>query len=124
MDRNSAIGLTLIAALLLVYFYWFSAKPQPQSTQPAVTESPANQSADSVRNNPPAKADSTIAAEYGDLPAFGGGQEKLTSVETKDLHVVFTNKGGVFHSLELKNYKTYTQKPLLLNLVKPSSEIP
>jgi YidC/Oxa1 family membrane protein insertase len=30
MDRNSAIGLTLIAALLLVYFYFFAAKPIPQ----------------------------------------------------------------------------------------------
>ena len=29
MDKNSAIGLTLIAALLLVYFYWFSPKQGP-----------------------------------------------------------------------------------------------
>jgi YidC/Oxa1 family membrane protein insertase len=114
MDRNSAIGLTLIAALLLVYFYWFSAKPQPQSTQPAVTDSPAVQPADSAKSQPPSQSDSTLAAGYGDLSSLAGGQEKLTSVETKDLHVVFTNKGGVFHSLELKNYKTYTQRPLLL----------
>ena len=29
MDKNSAIGLTLIALLLLVYFYFFSPAPVP-----------------------------------------------------------------------------------------------
>ncbi len=38
MDRNSAIGLTLIAVLLLGYFYWFSPTPDPAAQKP-VTES-------------------------------------------------------------------------------------
>ncbi len=32
MDRNSAIGLTLIAGILVVYFMWFSPPtPQPKN---------------------------------------------------------------------------------------------
>ena len=38
MDRNSAIGLTLIAVLLLGYFYWFSPTPDPAAQKP-VTQS-------------------------------------------------------------------------------------
>ena len=41
MDRNSAIGLTLIALLLLGYFYWFSPPPQPEGQKPVTIESPA-----------------------------------------------------------------------------------
>ena len=38
MDRNSAIGLTLIGALLLAYFYFFSPTPQPVVQKPVTTE--------------------------------------------------------------------------------------
>jgi YidC/Oxa1 family membrane protein insertase len=116
MDRNSAIGLTLIAALLLVYFYWFSPKPQPESTKPIVTESPTAVSPDTTRQ---ADADTTVpdsvlTASYGDLSSFARGVEKTTLVETKDLKIVFSNKGGIIKELELKNYKTYSQEPLKL----------
>ena len=46
MDRNSAIGLTLIAVLLLIYFNYFSPTPPPQGTSEIVTtESPQEDSA-------------------------------------------------------------------------------
>lgn len=115
MDRNSAIGLTLIAALLLVYFYWFS-KPQPQpQPQPTVTEAPAEvqQMPDSAEEVAPAE-DSVLTAEYGDFSSFARGNEEITSVETEDIKVAFSSKGGIISRLELKNYKTYSQQPLLL----------
>ncbi|HEX8037545.1 MAG TPA: membrane protein insertase YidC, partial [Chryseosolibacter sp.] len=114
MDRNSAIGLTLIAALLLVYFYWFSGKPQPQSTQPAATESPAAHEPDSVRSETPVMADSLLASAYGDLSSFARGEDKLTAVETADLRIVFSSKGGIMREVELKKYTTYSGKPLKL----------
>src|SRR5687768_7238872 len=114
MDRNSAIGLTLIAALLLAYFYWFSPKPQPQSAQPAVTESPAQAPADTLQQQEDVTPDSVLASNYGDLSSFARGAEKTTTVETEDVRVVFSNKGGVIKELELKKYKTYSQKPLKL----------
>jgi YidC/Oxa1 family membrane protein insertase len=115
MDRNSAIGLTLIAALLLVYFYWFSPKPQPQSAQPVITESPSAISADSsVYQQEEDRADSALASTYGSLSSFARGNEKVTRLETEHLKIVFTNRGGIIKELELKHYKTYSQKPLKL----------
>lgn len=113
MDRNSAIGLTLIAALLLVYFYWFSPKPQPRSTQPAVTESLA-QDAPQTNDQEQAPTDSVLASTFGDFSSFARGVEKTTTLETQDLRVTFTSKGGIIKELELKNYKTYSQEPLML----------
>lgn len=114
MDRNSAIGLTLIAALLLIYFYWFSPKPQPASNQPVITESPSAVLTDTTRQAETTIQDSVITASYGDLSSFVRGNEKLTPVETEDLKIVFSSKGGIIKELELKNYKTYSQKPLKL----------
>lgn len=113
MDRNSAIGLTLIAVLLLAYFYWFSPKPQPQSAQPVATESPAAEKPDSVQQENTA-ADSALASTYGNLSSFIRGVEKNISVQTEDLKVVLTNRGGVLKEVELLKYKTYSQKPLKL----------
>ena len=102
MDRNSAIGLTLIAALLLAYFYWFSPKPQPQSAQPAVTESPAQAPGDTLQQQADVTPDSVLTSNFGDLSSFARGAEKNTTVETEDVGVVFSNKGGVIKELELK----------------------
>ena len=112
MDRNSAIGLTLIAALLLVYFYWFS-KPQPESAQPVATETTAPQTTDTIEQQQ-ATPDSVLASSFGSLSSFARGAEKTIPVETEDIRVVFSSKGGIIKELELKNYKTYWQEPLIL----------
>ena len=113
MDRNSAIGLTLIAALLLVYFYWFSPNPQPPSQERLTTESPAIASPDTTRQEE-AVPDSVLASSYGNLSSFARGNEKTIALETEDIRVVFTSKGGIIKELELKKYKTYSQEPLKL----------
>lgn len=120
MDRNSAIGLTLIAALLMAYFYWFS--PQPEEAPKSATN-PATQAAATTAQSTPAPVveDSILTAVYGDLSASFKGEEKVTDIETADLKIKLTNKGGVFSYAELKNYKTYTGKPLVL--VDPTSNV-
>ena len=113
MDRNSAIGLTLIAALMMVYFFWLSPQPenQPeQQTAPQVSESVSKPEA----KQEPAVTDSVLSATYGNLSTAFKGEEKITAIETADLKINFSNKGGVVQYLELKNFKTYSQKPLVL----------
>lgn len=113
MDRNSAIGLTLIAALLLMYFYWFSPTTQPKSDQPVVAESqaPASPEQSGKERETP---DSVLTSTYGNFSSFARGDEKIIPIETEDLMIAFTSKGGIIRELELKKYKTYSQRPLKL----------
>jgi YidC/Oxa1 family membrane protein insertase len=113
MDRNSAIGMTLIAVLLMVYFYFFSPTPTPP---------PATQSKDSlvsVLNRDSAgfqasqKMDSAVIQSYGSLGSFLEGKEELVSVENSELKLVLSSNGYIKNA-ELKKFKTYAQKPLYL----------
>jgi YidC/Oxa1 family membrane protein insertase len=113
MDRNSAIGLTLIAVLLLGYFYWFAPTPQPEAQKPVAPQNIAGPKRDSSLNIAQ-PMDSLQAAAYGNLSAFVRGSETTTVVETEDLKITFSNKGGIIKELELKHFKTYSQKPLKL----------
>jgi YidC/Oxa1 family membrane protein insertase len=116
MDRNSAIGLTLIAALLLAYFYWFSPKPAPGAKEPVTQEvNPPAIATDTITaETPVAVPDSILSSDYGDLSVLLKGTESMTRIETQDLDISFSNHGGVIKTLELKNYKTYYKEPLKL----------
>jgi YidC/Oxa1 family membrane protein insertase len=120
MDRNSAIGLTLIAALITIYIIWFSPTPQPPAPVPPANDS-TRVTTDSAVIKPEVvvPSDSALAATYGNLSAAFTGQESLTEIETGDLKISFTNHGGSIRELELKNFKTYQGKPL--KLVHPST---
>jgi len=56
MDRNSAIGLTLIAVLLLLYFNFFAPEP-PKETPATIT----TETTDSLMQATPAILDSANA---------------------------------------------------------------
>jgi YidC/Oxa1 family membrane protein insertase len=112
MDRNSAIGLTLIAALLMVYFYWFAPEPAP-AVKPAPTQAAQPQQSESGKQVE-TPSDSALAQSYGNLSAFAQGNEEVKVVENEDIRATFSNKGGFIKSVELKKYKTYSQKPLFL----------
>src|SRR6187402_871878 len=114
MDRNSAIGLTLIGALLLAYFYFFSPTPQPVSQKPVTTEVLPSSDSKAADQEKSVALDSALAASYGDLASALSGEESLTQIETEDLKISFSNKGGVIKELELKKYKTYSQEALKL----------
>ncbi len=111
MDRNSAIGLSLIAIIFVAYIYLTSNEtPPPAADQPVITQS------DTIRNpaaTEVAPSDSTLIQQYGDLGAAMLGTVTTTSVENEDLALVFNNHGSI-HSVELKKFKTYYQKPLIL----------
>lgn len=111
MDRNSAIGLTLIAVLLLVYFNFLAPTPPPPDAAPAQVSSPVAVP-DSINvateiNTP----DSTVYKQYGSLSAFLSGNEEVTLVENSDLKIKLSNQGHI-DEVELKHFKTYWQTPL------------
>lgn len=105
MDRNSAIGLTLIAVLLLVYFNFFAPQPPVQTGAP-VTQ---NLTPTDSTTAPADSAKSTVPA-----PLEAPLEEQLTRVENNELVLTFSSRGGILKEVELKKFKTYFQKPLLL----------
>jgi YidC/Oxa1 family membrane protein insertase len=113
MDRNSAIGLTLIAALLMVYFYWFAPEPAP-ATKPVATESAQPQQSESGKQVETPMDSSALAQTYGSLSGFAQGKDADRIIENEDIRITFSNKGGIIKALELKKYKTYSQEPLFL----------
>ncbi|MGB4972896.1 MAG: membrane protein insertase YidC [Cyclobacteriaceae bacterium] len=124
MDRNSAIGLTLIAVLLLLYFNYFSPTPPPPpaaSSEVTAVDSSANEMQETTGAVAEAivQNDSLLQQQYGGMSSFISGTEKTTTIENDELSVTLTSRGGIFNEVRLKKFKTYYQEPLYL--VTPQS---
>jgi len=52
--------------------------------------------------------------KFGVFSDASNGKESFYSIENNLMKVTFSNKGGRIYSVELKNYKTNEQKPLIL----------
>lgn len=116
MDRNQAIGLTLIAALLLAYFYWFAPEPQPATPEATAPKKVIVQDTTQAV----ATVDSTFTQQFGTLAGAFAGEETVTRLETDDVKIALSNRGGVIRELELKHFKTYDQQPL--RLISPATD--
>ncbi|MBU1820231.1 MAG: membrane protein insertase YidC, partial [Bacteroidetes bacterium] len=85
--------------------------PEPTATEQA-TPAPAAPASTPENTQLP---DTTLnTARYGGFAAAAQGQAQDLTIETNDVQVVFSNKGGVMKEVMLKKYKTYDQKPLYL----------
>ena len=102
MDRNSAIGLSLIAVIFLIYIYFLA--PDPQLPQQVPTNKGI--AADTIRTENP--NDTTLALSKDTAKIV-----VVTPFENEDLNISFSNHGSI-NSVELKKFKTYYQKPLYL----------
>jgi YidC/Oxa1 family membrane protein insertase len=97
--------------LLLAYFYFFSPAPVPPETKPIAKEIIIK--GDSALQKKSETVDSTVAKQYGNLSSFLMGKEAFTTIENDVLKLTFSNH-ATFNEVNLKKYKTYTQKPLNL----------
>jgi YidC/Oxa1 family membrane protein insertase len=105
MDRNSATGLFLISALLLIYLFFFAPKPEEAKNQkkPATTSTaaaPAVPAAPSPAFAPDAPLDSTA------------GTVQELKLQNKNLTLTFSSRGGRITAVRLNNYKTFSGQPL------------
>ena len=123
MDKNQATGLILFAAVILVYSLFFASGPDITEQQPAPveTEVEAVGTADDQANGNITKdssADSIVnqaaRQKYGVFSALINGEEREVVLENEDVKIVLSNKGGEIKLVELKNFKTYDQQPLIL----------
>lgn len=117
MDRNSAIGLTLIAVLLLLYFNYFSPTPPPpadEASQVTAVDSSAHETPSPDTTLAEAPPDTLARQQFGGLSEFATGTGKTTTIENNDLSVTLSSRGAVFTEVRLKKFKTYYQEPLYL----------
>lgn len=131
MDRNSYIGLGLIFILLIGYFFINQPSADEQAIQKRYLDSMQIVKKNESKQNEILalkvqkerdslasllKQDSNaLKSVYGGFSAHVLGNEELKIVENEDLRITFTNKGGSIKQVELKQYKTDSRKPVLLN---------
>lgn len=98
MDRNQAVGLVLIIAILLGYFTFFAPKPTPpaeKQNQTTTTAAQPNLSADSA------------AQMAGTDSGLAGFRPEFIKLENEDLELTISTLGGRLEAARLKKYKTY-----------------
>ena len=120
MDKNSVIGLVLIAVILIVYSLVFVEPDEPEIVD---LENPVEQ-VDPVISAPQETSPATTTAaiadtsnlseEFGVYAAAMRGEEKTFVIETEKAKYTFSNKGGRIQSVNLTEYLTYDEKPLIL----------
>ncbi|MEO6220202.1 MAG: membrane protein insertase YidC [Ginsengibacter sp.] len=119
MDRNTIIGFVLLAVLFLGYFYYTR---QGQLT----LEKERQHQQDSISSlKPKIDTSKNIATASGKLIPQANSltsnviqdstlKEQFIIIENKVLKFTFTNKGGQPKKVELKDFKTFDKKPLIL----------
>jgi YidC/Oxa1 family membrane protein insertase len=121
MDKNTFTGLFLIMLIIAGSVYFL--KPSPAEIQ----KERALQHLDSLKRAGIApvaaavKADTTKIAKALDSATlkspFGAsivGTEKFITLENDSVRIKLSTHGGRVYSVELKNYKTFDKKPLIL----------
>jgi len=108
-EKNSVIGMVLLAFLLFGYFY-FTRQAQLE------IEVKQKQIADSLAALTPVKSDTSIKGAVNDsieTPANQAGgfqqavisEEKIVKLENELVEILLSNKGGQIKSVNLKKYK-------------------
>jgi YidC/Oxa1 family membrane protein insertase len=126
MDKNSIIGAVLIVLILIGGTMFFSPK-EPVKTSTATTKTDSLLQNDRNNNRDTshsiAGSDTTLTKDssktsISSLPAlwqqFGKGDDKEVMLENEKLKIRLSSKGGRISYVELKGYKTFDGKPLVL----------
>lgn len=135
MDRNSIIGLLLIGGILVGWMFY----AQPSAKEKARLQHAQDSAAQYVIAEK-AKADAKLHAQqqntgksrvdmntvsdsvkqiikkqiYGEFAGAAGAENKIITLENDVMKVNVASKGGRIASVELKKYKTFDGKPLML----------
>lgn len=102
MDRNSLIGFGLIALILIAYFQFFAPPPSKETKTEKTGQVKAATKPDEIQ---PAPA--------GPFSVLMTGSEEMINAENADLAIQISSR-GFLSTVRLKNFKTYSQHPLLL----------
>jgi membrane protein insertase, YidC/Oxa1 family, N-terminal domain len=117
MDRNTIIGFVLLALLFFGYFYYtregqLALEKEQQHIQDSINRlKPKTDSilAKNIKGDSTAKTSSSVF-QQDSVPTV----EHLTTLENNVLKIIFSNKGGQPKTVELKKFKTFDGRPLIL----------
>ncbi len=130
MDKNTIAGLVLIFIILFTASYF--NKPSEKEIEKLRLKNDSINLAETARANEKIKeaeqaavqvsltpADTTVANTeltnlYGVFAVAAKGEEKFVTLENNLMKVVISTKGGKIFSVELKDYKRFNGKPLVL----------
>lgn len=135
MDRNTVIGVALIFTILIGFSYF--NKPSEKELEAAKhtrdslemvrienqkeIEAAAKIEAANASLSTLESSDSLVSQEgnsrkdkFGVFADAAVGNESFYVLENNLMKVTLSNKGGRIYSVELKNFKTFDQKPLIL----------
>jgi YidC/Oxa1 family membrane protein insertase len=119
MDKNTYTGFFLIV-LIMIGSYFFLKGPSDKAKQQIKQDSIKNAAAQAKKatatfdTSKKTAALDTAALKATPFGAATVGSESFTTLENQDMLIKLSNKGGRVYSVELKNYKTYDKKPLIL----------
>ncbi|OGX88421.1 hypothetical protein BEN47_08730 [Hymenobacter lapidarius] len=108
MDKNSATGLFLISALLLIYLFFFSPKAEDVK---ATGKTPAPTAA-SAPAATPATTPAFAPEAALDTAATSGAVAQDVALSNENLNITFSTRGGRVTAVRLKKYKTFGGQPL------------
>lgn len=119
MDKNTVIGFVILALLFFGYFYYSSQGKLAYEKQQQHIQDSLNRlkpKADSSLNtaNKTDTASTRQDAALQSIVQDTTGKEEFVTLENKVLKITFTNKGGQPLKVELKDFKTFKGKPLIL----------
>jgi len=139
MDRNSIIGLILIALVLMLYYYLTKPTQEQleriQRQQDSILQVETNKTKQvksdtlsldsSEKNLINNEVDSSLinvdslekiklSNKYGIFANVAQGEDKNIIIENEKLILTFSTKGGKIKSVQIKDYKTYDNKPIVL----------
>ena len=126
MDRNQAIGIMLIALLLIAYFQFFPATtPEPETaTEKTVTEAiPQEEPVEQEVILPDSLLDEADRQKFGVFAAGARGEGRETVIENEQLEITLSSQGGKVESVRLKQFTTHDGSPLYLLTPKSSNVI-
>ena len=119
MDKNTVIGFVLIGALLIAMFIINSRSNQAYMAEKKRVEdstAKAKPKVDTAAVTKDIQLKDSILDAKQKLPAafITDTTEHLDTLENDLIKIVFTNKGGQPKTVELKNFKTFDGKPIIL----------
>lgn len=133
MDKNAIIGLLLIGAIMIGFTIY--NKPEREALEKEQTELRIKDSLSAVSNALSAKKladysgisktdsflpdsviDNQLKSEFGSFANAVKGADTIIKLETSKHRIEFNSKGGSIRQVVLKEYVTWENKPLILNV--------